>query len=124
MIITLCGSTRFEDGFHYWNERLSLDGHIVISLAVYPSRKPQREWYTPKIKARLDDLHKWKIDASDAIFVVDQFGGPSYVGDSTRSEIAHAEAAGKPVFYASRSCGYLGCDDRLRKRPPCDLCYE
>jgi hypothetical protein len=37
MIITLCGSARFEETFKQVNEDLSLNGHIVLSLAVYPS---------------------------------------------------------------------------------------
>ncbi len=51
----------------------------------------------------LDDMHKRKIDMADEIFVINVGG---YVGDSTRSEIAYAEAHGKPVRYleASSEC--------------------
>ena len=50
----------------------------------------------PLDAAHLDDMHKQKIDMADAIFVVNKNG---YVGESTRSEIAFAEALGKPVRY-------------------------
>ena len=39
-------------------------------------------------------LHKQKIDMADEILVLNVGG---YVGDSTRSEIEHAIARGKPV---------------------------
>lgn len=108
MIITLCGSTRFEAAFHYWNERLTMDGHVVLALAVYPSQKGDKNWYTPEQKVRLDEVHKRKIDISHAVFVVDNVvpGQPTegpYIGDSTLSEITHAAWKSIPAFYAS-SC--------------------
>jgi hypothetical protein len=99
MIITLCGSARFEAEFHRWNEVLTLAGHVVFSLAVYPSSKAGvKTWYTDEQKEILDRVHKMKIGASDAIFVID-IGG--YAGDSTRSEIEFAAYAAKMVFFAS-----------------------
>ena len=99
MIITLCGSARFEDEFHRWNEVLTLAGHVVFSLAVYPSSKAGvKQWYTDAQKGTLDRVHKMKIDASDAIFVIDVGG---YIGDSTRSKIDHAAYGAKMVFFAS-----------------------
>lgn len=50
MLITLCGSARFEKEFKEINERLSLEGHVVYSLAVYPSDKPCKNWYTAEQK--------------------------------------------------------------------------
>ncbi len=44
----------------------------------------------------LDELHKRKIDMSDEILVLNVGG---YIGNSTRSEIAHAEARRIPVSY-------------------------
>lgn len=37
-----------------------------------------------KTKKMLDDMHKFKIDMADEIFVINVSG---YIGDSTRSEI-------------------------------------
>lgn len=130
MIITLCGSLRFEEAFHYWNEKLSLDGHCVFSCSVMPSQKQgQKEWYTPEVKAKLDAVHKSKIYNSDAIFVVT---GPlgqrseysAYIGESTHSEIEWAHTAQKQVLYDYNTCTFNGCASRLFQKPPCALCYE
>lgn len=136
MIVTLCGSARFEQDFKDWNERLTLKGHTVFSLAVYPSDKDgEKNWYTDNEKKELDAAHFRKIDASDAIFVLNRDG---YIGESTRNEIGHAWAQGKQIVYAYRgmlpsgehipplqtACPYRGCFDPLVKRPPCALCYE
>lgn len=127
MKITLCGSARFEAGFKRWNELLTLDGHVVYSLSVYPSDKIGKDWYTEDQKKMLDAVHKLKIDNSDAIVVIDEDG---YIGESTRSEIEHAKQNGKLVFYTSQMCSYSGCstfdgaEARLNRRPPCALCYE
>lgn len=110
MIITLCGSARFEPGFHYWNERLTLAGHVVFSLAVYPSIKAAgKDWYTLDQKETLDRVHKLKIDASEAVFVLrglyselddDRTDGRTpYIGESTRGEVKHAIVMNKKVFY-------------------------
>lgn len=124
MIITLCGSARFEGLFKKWNELLTLDGHAVFSLAVYPSDKAGvKNWYTDEQKKALDEAHFKKIDASNAIFVVADHTG--YYGESTAREIKRAEESGKEVFYSQRSCSYPGCGpDRLYRSPPCALCYE
>jgi len=96
MIITLCGSTRFEPWFHIWNEMLSLSGHQVFGLASYPSQHGGvKEWYTPEEKQILDDVHKAKIDLSDAILVLNVF---AYIGESTMAEIVHAREEGCKVY--------------------------
>ena len=97
MIITLCGSAKFENGFHDWNERLTLAGHCVFSLAVFPSVKNgEKNWYSDEIKQTLDLAHFHKIDASEAIVVINQDG---YVGFSTTREIEWAKRKGKAVYY-------------------------
>src|SRR3990167_10791249 len=95
MRITLCGSAKFEKEFKEMNERLSLAGHTVYSLAVYPSDKGEKNWYTPEQKAVLDAVHLLKIDNSDAIYVITVNG---YIGDSTKREIEYAISKGKPVL--------------------------
>jgi len=47
-------------------------------------------------KAALDVLHKHKIDLADEVLVLNVGG---YIGESTRSEIEYAKAAGKPIRY-------------------------
>jgi hypothetical protein len=99
MIITLCGSARFEADFHMWNEILTLDGHTVFSLSVFPSYKGRKDWYTPDIKAALDLSYLRKIDMSDAIFVITGVGG-DYIGEGTRREIEYAFRNRKIILYS------------------------
>jgi hypothetical protein len=96
MIITLCGSARFEDWFHAWNEALTVAGHTVFSLATLPSVKGMREWYDEPTKVALDAAHRRKIDASDAILVLNAY---AYIGDSTLAEIRYASEQGKKVYF-------------------------
>jgi hypothetical protein len=101
-IITLCGSTRFKDEFMEAQKRLTLEGNIVISVGLFGHSGDNEVWENmdegtlTKTKEMLDDMHKRKIDMADEIFVINVGG---YIGSSTRSEIAYAVAAGKPVHY-------------------------
>lgn len=96
-VITLCGSTRFKDDFIKAQEFLTLTGNIVISVGVFghADRKYGHEM-TAEVKEMLDDMHKRKIDMADAILVVNR---DDYIGQSTASEIAYAQANGKRVDY-------------------------
>ena len=81
MKLTLCGSAKFEKRFHEWNEKLTLAGHVVYSLGIYPSSKGgDKNWYSDDQKRMLDQVHFAKIDNSDGIVVLDQDG---YFGQST-----------------------------------------
>lgn len=95
MRITLCGSTRFMDEFHKANVELTLQGHVVYSVATSVKGDFQP---TEEQKQLLDLVHLKKIDNSDAIFVIDQDG---YIGDSTRREILWAKLSNKKVIYQS-----------------------
>ena len=101
-VITLCGSTRFREAFEEANKRLTLAGNIVISVGLFGHSGDDEVWEgmsedtLTETKRMLDDMHKRKIDMADEIFVVNVGG---YVGESTRSEIAYAQAHGKPVAY-------------------------
>ena len=101
-VITLCGSTRFKDTFMEVQKRLTLEGNIVISVGLFGHSGDGEVWENmdegtfTKTKEMLDDMHKSKIDMADEIFVINVGG---YIGDSTRSEIAYAEATGKVVKY-------------------------
>ena len=89
-IVCLCGSARFMAEIRAANRELTLAGVVVVApseLDVSP---------TPEQKAVLDALHLRRIDLADRVVVVNPGG---YVGDSTRREIAHARAAGKPVTF-------------------------
>ncbi len=94
-VVTLCGSTRFRDAFMEAQKCLTLEGCIVISVGLFGHSGDDEVW-AEGVKEMLDDMHKRKIDMADEIFVVNVGG---YVGDSTRSEINYARAAGKKVNF-------------------------
>lgn len=133
MVVTICGSAKFEKHFRELDRLLTLAGHVVLNLAVYPSEMGDKNWYTPTQKMTLDAIHKRKIDLSEAIVVINQDG---YIGDSTRSELEYALMHNKAVWFTylvpseylgnkqcAQLCPHKGCDYFLRRRP-CDLCYE
>ena len=91
-VITLCGSTRFKEDFERVNRELTLLGNIVISVGCFGH---SGDTFTEEQKVMLDDIHKRKIDMSDAIYVINKDG---YIGASTRSEIKYAIAHGKQVI--------------------------
>ncbi len=72
------------------NRELTLTGAIVIA----PSEADEAP--TPEQKAVLDTLHLRKIDLADRVLIVNPGG---YIGQSTRREIAYAQAVGKPIIY-------------------------
>jgi hypothetical protein len=101
-VITLCGSTRFEDEFAQVNQWLTLKGCVVISLGMFSLPDlPDYDWTADRsdLKGRLGAVHFQKIRMADEVYIVDPGG---YVGESTRREIAYAESLGKPVRYLSR----------------------
>jgi hypothetical protein len=101
VIITLCGSTRFYDAFQEANYRLTMAGHIVLSVGFYPHSKAEHGHgegvgHDSAEKLALDNLHKRKIDLSDEILVLNVGG---YIGESTRDEIRYARSIGVGVNY-------------------------
>ncbi|MDG4827268.1 hypothetical protein O7635_35940 [Asanoa sp. WMMD1127] len=94
-VITLCGSTRFEAEFAEVNQRLTLEGCVVISLGMFSLPDTAD---TSALKERLGAVHFQKIRMADEVYIVDPGG---YLGESTRKEIAYAESLGKPVRYLS-----------------------
>lgn len=101
-VITLCGSTRFEAEFAQVNQRLTMEGCVVISLGMFSLPDlPDYDWAADSsdLKGRLGEVHLQKIRLADEVYVVDPGG---YVGESTRREIAYAQSLGKPVRYLSR----------------------
>ena len=94
-VVTLCGSTRFKNEFLAAQKQLTLEGNIVISVGLFGHAGDEEVW-NEGVKEMLDDMHKRKIDMADEIFVINPGG---YIGNSTKSEIAYALAAGKRVKY-------------------------
>jgi len=101
-VITLCGSTKFEAEFAEVNQRLTMEGCVVISLGMFSLPDlPDYDWTVDSsdLKGRLGGVHFQKIRMADEVYIVDPGG---YVGESTRREIAYAESLGKSVRYLSR----------------------
>lgn len=118
-IVCLCGSTRFVAEFNRQRKELTERGQIVLSIEVVTTqaREHDPQHADPALKARLDELHKRKIDLADYVLVLNVGG---YIGASTRAEIAYAAALGKPVRYLEPpaagpgpvmecGCGYIDC---------------
>jgi predicted amidohydrolase len=99
MKITLCGSARFEQEFHRLARELTLAGHVLYSLSVFPSFAGSKNWYSEEQKVVLDLVHLAKIEESDAVLIIDVDG---YIGESTRREIAWARIRGKRIALLSR----------------------
>lgn len=104
MIITLCGSTRFPQAFELAAMHLSLLGHVVIGKGLYGhADQPSGARHLTSdgdlncdVKRELDELHRLKIDLSDAIYVINPGG---YIGKSTADEIGYAVENGKEVLW-------------------------
>ncbi len=92
-VVTLCGSVRFWDKMQEINEKLALENeYVVIGLTPCVTNRN----FTEHDKELLGELHRIKIDLSDAIFVVNVDG---YIGESTRGEIEYAKQNGKQIMY-------------------------
>lgn len=94
MIITICGSTRFKKEIEAVAHDLTLQDHIVLTPCVF--HHADEEELPVETKIRLDNLHKEKINMSDAIFVVNKDG---YIGESTYGEIDWANRMKKQIFF-------------------------
>lgn len=94
MIVTLCGSSRFKEDIMKMAHDLTLQGHIVLAPCVF--HHADEEELSTEDKIRLDNLHKQKINLSDAIFVVNIDG---YIGESTFGEIDWANRMNKQVYF-------------------------
>ncbi len=96
MIFTLCGSARFEPVWHEANKQLGLAGHISFSLMTFPSVEGDKTWYTPDKKIMLDLMHLAKIDASDAVLMLNV---NDYLGESSLRELRWAQFKNKEIFW-------------------------
>jgi hypothetical protein len=97
-IVCLCGSTRFFREFTEANCRETLGGKIVLSVGCFIHAVSEAYGFelalTAEQKLALDELHLCKIEIADEVLVLNVRG---YVGESTRQEVRHAYAVGKPV---------------------------
>ena len=93
MIITICGSLKFQQKMIHIAQKMTFLGYCVIT-PVFPIS--QNSNYTPEQIQKLKNAHLQKIDVSDAILVVNV---NDYIGDSTRLEIEYAKQHNKQVLY-------------------------
>lgn len=117
-IVTLCGSAKFEKEFQKITEILTLRDNIVISLGMFSKNfsKDKQEIISTLYTKKLDLIHKKKIDLADIVFIMNV---DSYIGDSTKEEIAYATLKHKKIIYLTefdiicRSCGLEWCTCHL-----------
>jgi len=95
VLVTLCGSTRFESEFIKAQRQLSVAGIAFFSLAVLPqNRTPGEDWSDLSYdKIMADIMYFDRIIRSDAILLL----GDGYIGFSTAREILWADVQGKGV---------------------------
>lgn len=96
-VITICGSLKFRKQMMEVAEQLELQRNCVLSV-IYPTNQ-DKDAYTQEEVTILDEMHKQKIELSDAIFVVNI---NRYIGNSTKSEIEYAKKLGKEVIYLEK----------------------
>lgn len=101
-IVCLCGSTRFKEEFIAANFRETMAGRIVLTVGWFAHADAAVYVPTPAEKRRLDELHKRKIDLADEVLILNVGG---YIGESTASELAYAQARGKRVRYLESPTG-------------------
>jgi hypothetical protein len=74
-IVCLCGSTKFWREYQRQMMRLTMEGHIYLSIGAATGTDDEHfgnlscEEYA-EVKTKLDELHKRKIDLADEVFVI------------------------------------------------------
>lgn len=92
-VVTLCGSVRFWDKMEEISETLELENKYVV-IGIIPHVLDRD--LTEQEKNLLGELHRAKIDLSDAIYVVNVGG---YIGETVKKEIEYAKEKGKEIIY-------------------------
>ena len=92
-VITICGSMRYPKEMMKIAKELELKKGYAVIQCVYNIDGQKYEGVDAGI---LDQIHRKKIDISDAIYVVNIDG---YIGDSTKNEIEYALENGKEIIY-------------------------
>lgn len=95
-IIALCGSRKFKEKFQEVQKKLTLAGHVVLSVHVF---EHDTNLLSDSTKEMLDSIQEQRIEMADEIFVIDVGG---YIDHNTKREIQHAGYFGKKVSYYSK----------------------
>ena len=91
-VITICGSMRFSKEMMKISEELELKEGYAVIQCVY---SVDGQKYKGLDAEMLAEIHRKKIDISDAVYVVNVGG---YIGSSTKNEMEYAKAKGKEVL--------------------------
>lgn len=94
-LICICGSSRFKDKIQQAQKELTLQGYIVLGMHIF-SQDNHIDLTQDQI-SMLKENHKYKIDISDIVYVVNPDG---YIGESTKEEIEYALSKGKEIMYS------------------------
>jgi len=94
-VITLCGSTKFEEKYREINAKLTLEGNVVLSCGVFNYKNPDKEDKRDLLQA----IHRQKIDMADEIFIINVDG---YIGKHTAEEIEYTKKIGKKINYLEK----------------------
>lgn len=106
-IVVFCGSTKFIETMAIKAWEYEKQGYVTLSCHFLPKwycPQPDHKAETDGVKDLMDELHLRKIDMADEVFVVNVGG---YIGESTRNEIAYAQAQGKTITYLEEPCDNL-----------------
>jgi hypothetical protein len=104
MKLCLIGSTRFMPQYIEANRQLTLQGHIVYTVAtISTSSAESKSDITEADKQILDLVHLRKIQESDGVVLVTDESG--YVGFSTRRELQWAQMNGIRIYQRIKDVG-------------------
>jgi len=108
-IVCLCGSSRFVDIMAVVAWLIERDeGKIALGLHLlplwYPNVPEHHLAEAEGVAAKMDELHRRKIDIADEVFVVDWHG---YIGESTAKEIEYAIEQNKILRYIRKEPKYF-----------------
>lgn len=104
MKLCLIGSTKFMPLYIEANRKLTLQGHVVYTVATISSSTAEtKSDITEDQKQILDLVHLRKIQESDGVVIITDETG--YVGFSTKREIQWAQMLGKPLFKNPKDVG-------------------
>lgn len=94
MIITICGNNQFKEQIEAVAADLTLQGHIILAPNVF--YYDSTEEVPQEVIIQLGNLHREKINMSDAIFVVNV---DEQIDANTYAEIDWAQRMKKEVYF-------------------------
>jgi hypothetical protein len=96
-VVCYCGSFRYAlEAFKIAEYESVFKGEIALLPCCMFVDIERQYGLTSEYKQKADDLHKYKIDMADEVFILNV---DNYIGESTRREIDYALSVGKPVLY-------------------------